>query len=140
MLGYVPVETYITLRKRKPARVHGRYEVDSFVFLSDKPEIVTGESNITVGSWDNNDLTLQCVARGVPTASFRWFKPGGGEITTNVNPFKGGSRVTVTTSTPGDYGQYKCRTNNSLGFTSQIITVNQWCEYHKPNKVILRII
>ena len=73
------------------------------IFFPDKPEIVTDESNITVGSWDNNDLILQCVARGVPTASFRWFKPEGGEITTNVNPFKGGSRVTVTTIAPGDY-------------------------------------
>ena len=104
-----------------------------FPFLSDKPEIVAGESNITVGSWNNNDLTLQCVARGVPTASFRWFKPGGGEITTNVNPFKGGSRVTVTTSALGDYGRYKCRVNNSLGFTDHTITVNQWREYQTQN-------
>ena len=100
-----------------------------FFHFLDKPEIVASESNITVGSWDNKDLTLQCVARGVPTASFRWFKPGGEEITTNVNPFEGSSRVTVTTNAPGDYGQYKCRANNSLGFTDHIITVNQWREY-----------
>ena len=113
-------------KKLEPAR-----EILSrLLFLSDKPEIVTGESNKTVGSWDNNDLTLQCVARGLPTASFQWFKPGGGEITTNVNPFKGGSRVIVTTSAPMDYGQYKCRANNSLGLTDHIITVNQWREYH----------
>ena len=61
--------------------------------------------------------------------SFQWFKPGGGEITTNVNPFKGGSRVTVTTKAAGDYGQYKCRVNNSLGLTDHVITVNQWREY-----------
>ena len=102
--------------------------------------MVAGESNSTVGSWDNNDLTLQCVARGVPTASFRWFKPVGGEITTNVNPFMDGSRVTVTTSSQGDYGQYKCRANNSLGLTDHIITVTQWCEYQMQNKFDLRII
>ena len=101
----------------------------STYFFSDKPEIVTGESNKTVGSWDNNDLTLQCVAMGVPTASFRWFKPGGGEITDNVNLFKGGSRVIVTTNAPVDYGQYKCRANNSLGLTDHIISINRWCEY-----------
>ena len=101
--------------------------------------MVAGESNSTVGSWDNNDLTLQCVARGVPTASIRWFKPGGGEITTDVSPFKGGSRVTVTTSVPGDYGQYKCRANNSLGLVDHIITVNQWREYRVQNQVMSRI-
>ena len=61
--------------------------------------------------------------------SFQWFKPGGKEITTNVSPFKGGSRVTVTTKAAGDYGQYKCRVNNSLGLTDHVITVNQWREY-----------
>ena len=97
--------------------------------LSDEPEIYTGESNSTVGSWDNNDLTLQCVARGVPTASFQWFKPGGEEITANVNPIKDGSRVTVTTSALEDYGQYRCHAKNSVGFTDHTIIVNQWCKY-----------
>ena len=104
--------------------------------LSVKPEIDTGESNIAVGSWDNNVLTLQCVARGVPTASFQWFKPGGGEITTSINPFTGGSRVTVTTSASGDYGQYKCRAKNSVGFRDHIIIVNQWCKYQVKNLLV----
>ena len=84
-------------------------------------------------------MTLQCVARGEPTASFRWFKPGGGEITTNVNHFIGSSSVTVTTKARGDYGQYKCRANNSLGLTDHLITVNQWCEYRIQNLFFLRI-
>ena len=135
IIGYVPVATEDNTQKRKTTR--GTIEVDSFFFQINL-EVVTGESNSTVGSWNNNDLILQCVARGVPTASFRWFKPGGGEIITNVNPFKGGSRVTVTTGAPRDYGQYKCRANNLLGLMDHIITVNQWREYQVQNKIVLR--
>ena len=130
---YIPVAK-TNHSKRESARKRGW-----LLFLSDKPEMVAGESNRTVGSWDKNGLTLQCVARGVPTTSFRWFKPGGGEIFANVNPFKGGSRMTVTTRDPGDYGQYKCRANNSLGLTDHIITVNQWREYQVQNQANLRI-
>ena len=96
-----------------------------FLLFSDEPEIIVGETNSTVGSWNGNDLTLQCVAKGEPPAKFQWFKPDGQQINSNVFTIKDGSTVTVQTGS-GNYGQYKCRANNTAGFKEHLITVNQW--------------
>ena len=97
-----------------------------FLLLSDEPEIIVSETNSTVGSWNGNDLTLRCVAKGEPPAKFQWFKPDGQQITSNVLSIKDSSTVTIQTTAPGDYGQYKCRANNTAGFNEHNITVNQW--------------
>ena len=96
------------------------------LLLSDEPEIIVGETNVTVGSWNGNALTLRCVAKGEPPAKFQWFKPDGQQLTSNVFTIKDGSTVTIQTIAPGDYGKYKCRANNTAGFIEHHITVNQW--------------
>ena len=90
----------------------------------DKPEIRS-----QIGSWDYNNLTLNCQVTSFPAALVTWFGPAGRQITKNVINTGDGSHLTVTTSSPADYGQYACRASNKIGNTDQIIMVKRWCKY-----------
>lgn len=90
-------------------------------------------SNSTVGSWKDHQVTLQCVAIGVSAPTFQWYDPDNTEITTNIVSLPDGSRVRVTTTDAGDYGQYNCRATNVVGITDHSILVKEWSKYHEKN-------
>ncbi|EDO32151.1 predicted protein [Nematostella vectensis] len=84
-------------------------------------------STTNTSSWNRKVLSLQCKARGVPSAHITWYKPGGQPITAEVKLISGGSQLQVTTTQDaGDYGQYKCRASNLLGSVERLIYVTQW--------------
>ena len=103
---------------------------------SDKPEINTGLSNSTVDSWDDHQITLQCVAVGEPDPTFNWYNVDNREITDNVTSISNGTKVTLITKTTKDYGPYKCRATNVVGSTNHSITVNRLSEYNNENKKV----
>ena len=91
-----------------------------FSLYLDKPKLRS-----KVGSWDYNNLTLDCEITAVPAATVQWFGPEGREITRSTINSTDGSRLTVTTSSPGDYGHYICRASNKIGNTDQTFAVTR---------------
>ena len=100
-------------------------------FLTDKPVVDLTSSSKNVGSWDNNEITLKCLANGLPPPRFQWFTPGGQLVTQATSSIRNGETLIVKTTAPGDYGKYKCLASNVVGTADHSIIVEKWGELNK---------
>lgn len=102
----------------------------TFVF-TDKPTIDKDQSNSSVKSWNDNEITLTCKwSSSLPAPKWSWYKPDGTDITSSAQNTNQVSKIKVTTSS-GDYGLYKCQATNVAGFDEHKINVTQLCKYFK---------
>ena len=113
-----------------------RYGIDNRInmnlcFVTDKPVIDLASSSKTVGSWDNNEIKLKCLASGLPPPNFQWFTPGDQLVTKGISNIHNGETLTVKTTAPGDYGKYKCLVTNVVGTADHTIIVEKWGELNK---------
>ncbi|XP_031572397.1 neurotrimin-like [Actinia tenebrosa] len=74
-------------------------------------------------SWNNHLVILHCLAFGNPSPVISWKNPNGYNIQYGVSSTKDGSLLTLITREDDDYGEYKCRATNSLGYAELIYKV-----------------
>ena len=116
--------------------------INSYVCLliTDQPEITTDQESTVVTEGGN--LLLTCNATGSPTPSLSWTKDGShinasGDSRISITEQR--TRLSITTVSRSDDGQYRCVARNSLGnATSNAKTVNVQCKY--SNKEVVELI
>jgi len=60
---------------------------------------------------------------GFPYPDVTWYKPSGEPIRDNITYFPGVSEVFLTINDAKDYGKYKCRAENMIGYSERNLTV-----------------
>ena len=82
-----------------------------YLFFTTDSARVASYSPTTTKSWIGRTVTLKCVSDGVPTPTVTWLKPDGGvliAVTAKENT------VDVNMAGDGDFGDYKCVTDNGI--------------------------
>ena len=110
------------------------------ILYTDLPQIITPAINFTVN--EDNSVTLNCSASGIPAPTISWFRVDQNGSATSITDarfsispsqvndsyklsdsrgtgFLVTSRLTVSTTQDADSGQYQCQAENDVGNTTR---------------------
>jgi len=107
-------------------------------FFSDKPTTVDDpkQNSAKVIAVLGARVTLRCTVSGSPYPNVTWYKPNGQPVRYNVMSFPGMSEVSFTIENAQDYGKYKYRMENIIGYFERNITVLPYGEFFCFSQVL----
>lgn len=89
-----------------------KWDLLFFFFFAAKPEWIIKPKDTTSGS--NSTVTLLCVAYGIPSVRYQWYRNGKPMVSTNRHEITQGN-LTIKDLRPHDNGIYQCFVDNKHG-------------------------
>lgn len=115
--------TICNIRQQLIASTHNFHIILFAWFLLDAPIINKVTSSNKVNSYLNNGKTvyLWCHAEGEPEPTYHWVNPIGFDKTND----KKSNKYPLQQPKFDEFGPWRCKANNSVGFDEHIVTVHQ---------------
>lgn len=82
-------------------------------------------SDTTLTSFPGINQRLHCIVNGEPIPNITWYDPNGRQMLSNITSYLWGSEILINVKDSTDFGKYKCRVANQLGFSEHNISIVQ---------------